>query len=111
MANKRQLKKAICRTCGEVAGECIFCAETFGKEADLENWDKIVLEVALLQAEAVNRVSESFKQQPKEFANGKEYKKARKAHSKKVVKEITDLMTNTLKEVAGKMNALMPKKA
>lgn len=111
MANKRQLKKAICRTCGEVAGECIFAAEAFGSEANLENWDKIILDVALLQAEAVNRVSESFKQQPNEFANGKEYKKARRAHSKQVVKSIRELMTSTLQEVASKMNALMPKKA
>lgn len=111
MANKRQLKKAILRTCGDVAGECIFACEAFGKEADYENWDKIILEVALLQAEAINRVSESFKQQPKEFANGKEYKKARRVHSKQVVAEIKDLMTNTLKEVATKMNELMPKKA
>lgn len=111
MANKRQLKKAICRTCGEVAGECIFACETFGKEEDYEKWDKIILEVALLQAEAVNRVSEPFKQKPNEFANDKEYKKARRAHSKKVVNEITQLMTNTLQEVAKKMNELMPQNA
>ena len=111
MANKRQLKKAICRTCGDVAGECIFAAETFGREEDLENWDKIILEVALLQAEAVSRVSEPFKQQPKEFANGKEYKKARRVHSKAVAKDISDLMTESLKEIAAKMNALMPQKA
>ena len=111
MANKRQLKKAICRTCGDVAGECIFAAETFGNEANYENWDKIILEVALLQAEAVSRVSESFKKQPKEFANGKDYKKARRAHSKQVVNGICELMTTTLKEVAAKMNELMPKKA
>lgn len=111
MTNKRQLKKAICRTCGDVAGECIFAAQTFGTEADLENWDKIILEVALLQAEAVNRVSEAFDKKPKDFANVKEYKKARRAFSKQVVKGITELMTTTLQEVAKKMNDLMPKKA
>lgn len=111
MANKRQLKKAICRTCGDVAGECIFASETFGKVEDIELWDKIIVDVALLQAEATKRVSEPFKQLPKDFANGKEYKKARRAHSKAVVKGITDLMTNSLGEVARKMNELMPQKA
>lgn len=109
MANKRQLKKAIYRTCGDVAGECIFASEAFGTEANLEEWDKIIVEVALLQSEAVNRVSEPFKQLPKDFASIKEYKKARNAHAKSVVNDIKDLMTQTLQEVAAKMNALMPK--
>lgn len=111
MTNKRQLKKAICLTCGNVAGECIFASETFGNPADLEKWDKIIVDVALLQAEAVNRVSESFPQKPKDFANGREYKKARRAFYKNVVNGITELLTGTLQDVAGKMNALMPKKA
>ena len=111
MANKRQLKKAICRTCGEVAGECIFLAETIGDEAQYENWDKLVLDMALLQSEAVNRVSEPFKQLPKDFASIKEYKKARNAHAKAVVNGITELMTKALEEVAKKMNELMPRKA
>ncbi|MCQ2287776.1 MAG: hypothetical protein MJZ74_01625 [Muribaculaceae bacterium] len=111
MANKRQLKKAICRACGEIASECIFASELLVNEADIENWDKIIVDVALLQAEAVNRVSESFKQLPKDFATVKEYKKARNAHAKQVVKGINDMMTETLKGVAAKMNALMPKKA
>ncbi len=111
MANKRQLKKAICRACGEVASECIFTSEALGKVEDIQKWDSIIIEAALLQAEAVNRVSESFKQLPKDFPSIKEYKKARNAHAKQVVKGINEMMTTTMQEIAQKMNALLPKKA
>ncbi len=110
MANKRQLKKAICRTCGDVAGEIIFASETFGQAADIEKWDQLILDTALLQAEAVSRVSKAFDKKPSEFENAKEFYKARRTYSKKVAGEITELMTNSLQEIANKMNALMPKK-
>lgn len=109
MANKRQLKKAIYRTCGDVAGECIFAADAFGTEENYEKWDQIIIDAALLQAEAVKRVSTAFDKQPKDFANGKEFKKAHRAFAKQVVKEISELMTSKLQEIAGKMNELMPK--
>ena len=111
MANKRQLKKAICRACGEVAGECIFASEVFGTVENLENWDSIIVDTALLQAEAVNRVMAKFDKAPKEFATGKEYKKAHRAFFKEVVKSINEDMTNNLKTIAARMNELMPKKA
>lgn len=109
MANKRQLKKAICRTCGDVAGECIFAADAFGTEENYEKWDMIIIDVAMLQGEAVKKVSTAFDKQPKDFANAKEFNKAHRAFAKQTVKAISELMTSKLQEVAGKMNELMPK--
>ena len=108
MANKRQLKKAIGYACGEMAGECFFAQETF-ENTNPEAWDKIVLDIALLQAEAVNRVSVDFDKVPKDFANGREYKKARRAYFKAVEKAISSYMKEESEKIVGEMNALIKK--
>ena len=108
MANKRQLKKAICYACGEMAGECFFAQETF-ENTNPEEWDKIIIDIALLQAEAVNRVSVDFDKAPKDFANGKEYKKARRAYFKAVEKALGNYMKEESEKIVGAMNALVKK--
>ncbi len=108
MANKRQLKKAIGYACGEMAGECFFAQDTF-ENTNPEDWDKIVLDIALLQAEAVNRVSVDFDKVPKDFANGKEYKKARRAYFKSVEKAIGNYMKEESEKIVSEMNALVKK--
>ena len=72
MASKRQIKKAIMNACGDIAGECIFAESAFG-EGKIEEWDSIIIDTALLQQEAVNRVSNKFDKKVKDFANRKEY--------------------------------------
>lgn len=108
MANKRQLKKAIGYACGEMAGECFFAQDTF-ENTNPEDWGKIVLDIALLQAEAVNRVSVDFDKVPKDFANGKEYKKARRAYFKAVEKGLSNYMKEESEKIVGAMNALVKK--
>ncbi|MBO4722013.1 MAG: hypothetical protein J5629_03670 [Muribaculaceae bacterium] len=108
MANKRQLKKAICYACGEMAGECFFAQNTF-ENTNPEDWDKIIINIALLQAEAVNRVSVDFDKAPKDFANGKEYKKARRTYFKAVEKAIGNYMKEESEKIVSEMNALVKK--
>ncbi|MBQ2075444.1 MAG: hypothetical protein II691_04620 [Muribaculaceae bacterium] len=105
MANKRQLKKAIGYACGEMAGECFFAQNTF-ENTNPEDWDKIVLDIALLQAEAVNRVSVDFDKVPKDFASGKEYKKARRTYFKAVEKALANYMKEESEKIVSQMNAL-----
>ena len=105
MANKRQLKKAIGYACGEMAGECFF-AQSALENTNPEDWDKIVLDIALLQAEAVNRVSVDFDKVPKDFPNGKEYNKARRTYFKAVEKAIGKYMKEESEKIVGQMNAL-----
>jgi hypothetical protein len=108
MANKRQLKKAISSACGEIAGECIFSESTI-EGAKFEDWDNIILNVALLQQEAVNRVSVSFDKTPKDFANKKEYRVARRTYFKAAEKSIAEYMHKETEKVVEEMNALVPK--
>ncbi|MBQ2163258.1 MAG: hypothetical protein II559_01840 [Muribaculaceae bacterium] len=108
MANKRQLKKAIRYACGEMAGECFFAQEAF-EGTNPEDWDRIVLNIALLQAEAVNRVSVDFDKIPKDFENGKEYNKARRAYFKAVEKGLSSYLKEESEKIVADMNALIKK--
>lgn len=108
MANKRQLKKAITYACGEMAGECFF-AQNALQNTNPEEWDKIILDIALLQSEAVNRVSVDFDKVPKDFANGKEYKKARRTYFKAVEKALGNYMKEESEKIVQAMNALAKK--
>ena len=106
MANKRDLKKAIRRSCGSIAGECIFIQEMLQDNANAEQWDSIILDAALLQQEAVNRVTISFDKTRKDFASGKEYRKAKRAYFKAAEKALSQYMHEEVGKIAEKMNAL-----
>ena len=107
MASKRQIKKAIQNACGEIAGECIFAESAFG-ENNIEQWDSIIIDTALLQQEAVNRVSNKFDKKVKDFANRKEYNKARRVFYKQCVKELSEYFRAEVDNIAKRMNGLMP---
>ena len=109
MANKRELKKAIKMACGEIAGQCLM-AESTVKDADIDKWDNVIVNVAMLQKEAVNRVSVAFDKTPKNFAAKNEYKTAHKAFFKNVEKAIADYMHNEVAKIVEEMNALLPQK-
>ena len=87
MANKRQLKKAITYACGEMAGECYFAQNTF-ENTNPEDWDKIVLDIAMLQVGAIKRVSVDFDKIPKDFHIGNYMKE----ESEKIVGEMNSLV-------------------
>ncbi|MBR0023603.1 MAG: hypothetical protein IJP59_03230 [Muribaculaceae bacterium] len=108
MANKRQLKKAIEYACGEMAGECYFAQNTF-ENVNPEEWEKIILDIAMLQVQALKRVSVDFDKVPRDFANGKEYNKARRTYFKAVEKAIGNYMREESEKIVGQMNALVKK--
>jgi len=105
MANKRQMKKAIQYACGEMAGECYFAQNTF-ENTNPEDWDKIIIDIAMLQAQGIKRVSVDFDKVPKDFDNGKDYKKARRTYFKAVEKAIGKFMKEESEKIVGQMNAL-----
>ena len=109
MASKRQIKKAIMNACGDIAGECIFAESAFG-EGKIAEWDSIIIDTALLQQEAVNRVNNRFDKNVKDFANRKEYNKARRAFFKQCEKELTEYFHAEVENIAKRMNGLMPSK-
>ena len=107
MASKRQIKKATQNACGDIAGECIFAESAFG-ENKREEWDSIIIDTALLQQEALNRVSNKFGKKVKDFANRQEYNKARRAFFKQCEKELSEYFRAEVANIAKRMNELMP---
>ena len=91
MANKRQVKKAIYNACGEMAMQCLIAQEMLSNEPTFEQWDQVLVDIAALQSAAIARVRRGF--------------------NKAQARELTDFFTTRAQEIAGKMNALMPKKA
>ncbi len=109
MANKRQLKKAICRACGQMAGESLM-AQAATNFDNAEKWDEIVIDAALLQVSGLKKTNSKFEQRPKDFENGRAYKKARRAFFKANEKELAAMMHSETQKIVEKMNALLPKK-
>ena len=107
MANKRQIKKAIQEAGGDIASECIFAESAFGEDK-IEQWDSIIIDTALLQQEAVNRVNNRFGKKVKDFANRKEYNKARRVFFKQCEKELSEYFRTEVNNIAKRMNELMP---
>ncbi|WP_288307539.1 hypothetical protein [uncultured Muribaculum sp.] len=107
MATKRQLKKAIKRTCGYLAGECII-SQQFIPGIDKEKLDDAIFEVADLQYDTVRAVSFSFDKTPKSFNSALEYNKARRSYFKKAYKNITDKFNEGIDKVVSIMNTALP---
>ncbi|MBQ6080420.1 MAG: hypothetical protein IJK93_09110 [Muribaculaceae bacterium] len=109
MASKRQIKKAIQNACGDIASECIFAESAFG-ENKIDEWDSIIIDTALLQQETVKRMNMRFDKKVKDFANRKEYNKARRAFTRQCVKELSDSFRSEVENITKRMNALLPSK-
>lgn len=90
MANKRQLKKAIQRACGEMAGECIMAQDLLSTDENHDKWNEIIIDIAMLQAQGVKRVCNKF--------------------TKADEKALTEWFREEANNIVGKMNALLPKK-
>lgn len=90
MANKRQLKKAIQRACGDMAGQCLMAQELLSNEESYEKWNDVIIEIAMLQSAAVKRVGNKF--------------------NKADEKALTEWFRTEADKIAGMMNELLPKK-
>jgi len=108
MANKRQMKKAINNACVEMANECLFAQSTFDN-TNPEEWEKVIDDIAMLQDQALKRVSVDFDKLPKDFAYVKDYRKARRTYFHAVEKAIGKFMHEGGEKIVGEMNALVKK--
>ena len=107
MANKRQLKKAIRRTCGYLAGECIISQQLI-PGIDKETLDNAIVEAADLQTETLKSVTFSFDKTCKSFDNASEYHKARSAYFRKAYMKLTETFNEVIDKIVGTMNSALP---
>ncbi|MDE7152970.1 MAG: hypothetical protein K2O00_00825 [Muribaculaceae bacterium] len=106
---KRNIKKEIRRTCGEIACEALF-AESLINAIDKNAMQQVIITAAHLQDSALRKTSVAFDKTPRDFASRKEYNKARRAYYKKVFAAINSEFADTLGQVAKAMNGAMPHK-
>ena len=107
MASKRQTKKAILNACSDITSECIFAESAFG-ENNLDEWDSIIVDTALLQEQSVKKVNVRFDKKVKDFANRKEYNKARRAFTRQSIKDLSEAFRNEVENITKRMNSLLP---
>lgn len=104
MASLRSLRKNIRFVCGELAAECLI-ARNYLEGVDAEEFGKIIVKVAHLQEEALQKLNISFDKGQKEFANAAEYAKAKTAYFKKAYNQLADDFNAKVKELVNEMNA------
>lgn len=109
MANKRNLKKYIKYTCGDIAGECIF-ANLYFEGVDHEKLAEAIVKTATLQTVMTDKVSVAFDKTPKSFrGNNFEYRKARTIYFKTCYKALKAEMTAKINEIVSEMNSALSK--
>lgn len=102
MASKRDLKKAIKRSCGNIAAEC-FMSQFFDEKPE---WDDVIVDAAVLQQEAINRIAVRFDKKVADFDTPAAYRKARRTFFKENVGEITQYISGEVAKIAARMNEL-----
>ena len=105
MANKRQIKKAICRSCGEIAGVCL-TTQAVDDSANFEKWDEIVIDAALLQVGALKQVAPHFGKKVKDFPTPRDYRKARREFYRDNEKRLSEYMNENVQLLAKRINEL-----
>ena len=109
MANKRNLKKAIKITCGNLAGECIM-ARNFVPDIDTKKMEEIIFNIADLQFVTIDNVTFSFDKNESAFENRHLYNKARKDYFRKGYHKLIADFNKGVADIVDQMNAALPEK-
>ena len=107
MANKRQLKKRVRYTCGDLAAELLMASHML-KGFDRQEVAEIIGEIAHLQEGTLRHATFSFDKSHASFENGAEYNKARTAYYRAAYKKLADEFNEKVGAIVKKMNAAMP---
>ena len=107
MSNKRELKKYIVNTCGALAADMIMTGYIFSA-VDPTAVQKIISEVAALQADALSKCSLSFDKTPRDFENTAAYHKARRTYFATAYSQLLKEFNAQVKEIVKEMNAALP---
>lgn len=103
---KRQLKKSINGLCGALACDCVIAADCMSN-ANEDKVNSLIVDLAKAQTKALKRVSVSFDKAPKEFANLKEYHKARRDYYAKAYAQLRKDLSADINAVVAEVNAML----
>lgn len=106
MANKRYLKKHIRYVCGDIAAECIM-ARHYIDDIDAAKMNEIVIDIARLQENALERVTVAFDRVPAGYDNKAQYNKERRAYMAHAYKSLEAEFNQSIKEIVKRMNTAL----
>ena len=104
MANKRELKKYICNTCGSLAADMVNMADLF-PQIDIAEVQRIVVEIARLQATTLSRTGVSYDRTPRDFESKAAYNTARGKYFREAYTALLDSFGKGVEALVKEMNA------
>ena len=105
MKSKRDLKKQIKYICGDLVGECLLIGEICPDDKQ-DELAQLIVDLAVLQEEALSRCTFSFDKAARDFASESEYKKAKSSYVRKAYNTLHDQFNGRLSELVHKMNQI-----
>jgi len=107
MANKRDLKKFIRNTCGNIALDMVIVGEHFS-QIDKQDVEKTVFDCAVLQTTSISRMGIIFDRSVADFASKGEYAAARRKYYRSAYKALLVQFDKDVAELVKKMNQALP---
>lgn len=107
MANKRDLKKFIRNTCGNIALDIVIVGEHFS-QIDKKDVEKIVMDCAVLQTTTISRLGIAFDRSEADFATKGEYTAARRKYFRRAYKALVGQFDKDVAELVKDMNRALP---
>lgn len=105
MQSKRDLKKQIRYICGDLVGECLLIGEVCPEEK-LEDLNKLIVEIAVLQETTISHTNFSFDKSAKDFPSAHEYQKAKSAYYRQAYATLHKQFNATLSDCVHRMNQI-----
>lgn len=107
MSSKRTLKKEITHICSDIVGEALLLGE-FCPEEKQDALGQLIIDVAVLQQNALSNCSFAFDKSQREFPTAAAYQKAKTAYFKQAFTKLRadfsegiNKALHTLNEIAG----------
>ncbi len=107
MANKRDLKKMVNYVCADIATECLIASE-YVKGVDAAKMDAVIAKLADIQTLALSNIAFSFDAVRSDFANPKDYNKAKSAYFHRAYQSLKQKFHEKVNEVVKDMNQALP---
>ena len=107
MSNKRDIKKQIAYTCGELAAATLYMRD-YVEGVDTAKANAIIGRIADLQCNIKDECSFAFDKAPRDYENKRAYRKALRTYTHAAFNKIHTDFNKRVAEIVKDMNALVP---
>ncbi len=107
MANKRQLKKYIRYTCGDIAAEILTASHLY-PSIDKKAVHAIVNDIATLQCDSLANTTFAFDKSRADFETAAAFRKAYSEYNRKAYGKLLENFNSEINKIIKAMNAVLP---